>query len=66
MLMSLTKRLGINLILMNTGSFFLTSVADKIYEEDNEIYSSTQHNEEENKAELSEVSHDELINKATL
>ena len=66
MLMSLIKRLGINLILMNTGSFFLTSVADKIYEEDNEIYSSTQHNEEENKAELSEVSHDEFINKATL
>jgi hypothetical protein len=34
-----------SLILISSGSFESPSVADKIYEEENEVYSSTQHNE---------------------
>jgi hypothetical protein len=41
---------------ITSGTFHLSSLADKIYEEDNEIYSSTQHNEEESIKEPSEKS----------
>jgi hypothetical protein len=42
------------------GKCHLSSLADKIYEEDNEVYSSTQHNEEESNRDPTEKSIDNI------
>jgi hypothetical protein len=43
-----------------SGNRCITSLADKIYEEDNEVYSSTQHNEEESNRDPNEKSQENL------
>lgn len=48
------------LIPTTSGTLSLRSLADKIYEEDNEVYSSTQHNEEESNRDPNEKSQDNL------
>ena len=45
---------------MSSGRQLLISLADKIYEEDNEVYSSTQHNEDQSCKEAQEPSQDDL------
>lgn len=45
---------------ITSGNLGLRSLADKIYEEDNEVYSSTQHNEEESNRDPNEKSQENL------
>jgi hypothetical protein len=54
------KLIGTGPTPITSGSKLFRSLADKIYEEDNEIYSSTQHNEEESNRDPNEKSQDNL------
>lgn len=57
---NLAAIIDISRIPTNSGRLALISLADKIYEEDNEVYSSTQHNEDQSCKDPQDPSQDDL------